>query len=221
MSNTLIAVVTCASRKEWADAARRTWAPACQRKVDVVFFVGRNVELAHTISLDCDDSYQGLPDKVREITRYATVRDYEHVLKCDDDVVIDTHGLLNSGYEKWDFVGHESSPKSSVPYGFNYWMSKRAAEIVAGAQLPTNNNDEAWVTNVLGKHDIHLHHDSRYRLHVEQYQDCKDRRRPLRKSTKQRAPELKYFSWCLHNKTVSMESSIIEYERLYKKTQEA
>lgn len=221
MSNTLIAVVTCHSRREWADAARRTWAPVCQRDVDVMFFAGRNVELAHTVSLDCDDSYQGLPDKVREIMRFAYRHQYDHILKCDDDVVIDQKGLLSSGFELWDFVGHESSPKSSVPYGFNYWLSRRAIEIVAQEPLPTNNNDEAWVTHALSKHSIRLHNDPRYRLHIEQYQDWNDNRRPLRKSAKQNLPDRKYFSWCLHNKTVSLEASLVEYERLFKKTQEA
>lgn len=220
MSTTLIAVLTCRTRSEWAEIIRKTWAPLCSPKADVKYFVGRGATQDYAVHLDCDDSYQGLPGKVREIVRYALQFGYEHVLKCDDDVVLDVKKLLESGYEKYDFSGHESSPGSSVPYGFNYWLSKKAMEVLAERPLPTNNNDEAWVAHALYEKDIHLHHDPRYRLYMGPYKSWIDDRRPLRKNSNAKNVVLKQFAWCLHNKTVPLEASLAEFETLHRATQE-
>lgn len=215
----LIAVVTCAQRNAWADAIRKTWAPLFVDVADVVFFVGRDVILPGTVSLDCDDSYQGLPDKVREIVRWSLARDYDFVMKCDDDVVINPKVLLSSGFESYDFSGHQSSPGSSVPYGFNYWLSKRALSILSTKDLPFNNNDEAWVAHALRKEGIDLHHDPRYKLHMV-YSTWKDNRRALRKRHTDNDPRLNYISWCLHNKAAPLSDALEEFDRLHKRTQE-
>lgn len=221
MSTTLIAVVTCKGRSKWADIIRKTWAPLCSSRADVLFFTGSGANLPLTVELDCDDSYQGLPDKVREIVRYSLQHGYEYVLKCDDDVVINPNAVLSSGYDKYDFSGHESTVGSSVPYGFNYWMSKRSMQVVARQELPNNNNDEAWVAHALLAEGIALHHDPRYRLHMGPYQAPVDSRRPLRKSEKYKPASVRYFSWCLHNKTAPFSASQAEFETLHRLTQEA
>ena len=52
--------------------------------------------------------------------------------------------------------------------GFLYGMSKRAMQLVAEEPLPSNNNDEAWVTAVLGRAGIKLQHDPRYVMYTGQ-----------------------------------------------------
>lgn len=204
MARVLIAIVNCRSRQNWADAIRETWlSRMLANGADVKFFVGRGeISVKDAVELDCDDSYQGLPDKVREIVRWALAHDYDYVLKCDDDVVLLPEGLLASGFEAFDFVGHEHAKGAVVPYGFNYWLSRKSMEIVANEELPPgSNNDEAWVTHCLRRKGIRLHHDIRYCLH-EGYGTVSfdTSRRPLRKNPK--AVPIKpvvrgTFSWCI------------------------
>lgn len=222
----LIAVVTCRTRRDWADLARSTWAKAPQ-DVDVRFFVGRGepIEtLNDEIYLECDDSYQGLPDKVREIVRWAIAHDYDYVLKCDDDVVLNIPKLLRSSFTGFDFTGHECAPKNQTPYGFNYWLSNKAMNIVANDVLPSDNNDEAWVSRAMSRNGIVLNHDDGYYLNYgRNLKSHVDIRRGLRKTA---APTVKrgdpYFAWCMHNKTVPKEVVFKEYIRIYEReTQDA
>ena len=87
----LLAIVSCHSREDFSDAVRSTWLPLVPQGLDVRFFRGRGATrepLADEIFLDCDDSYEGLPNKVQEIVRCAHSHEYDFVLKCDDDVVV-------------------------------------------------------------------------------------------------------------------------------------
>ena len=126
-SKTLIAVVSCHTRENWANAIRETWKPLVQG-ADVLFFRGRgnSAESDDVIQLDCDDSYAGLPEKVRAIMQWAHNRGYEHVLKCDDDVVLNPIELLSSGYEKHRYSGKLNRRGiPTVPFGFNYWLNRQ------------------------------------------------------------------------------------------------
>ena len=177
----LLAVVNCHSREEFSSAVRSTWLPLVPEGLDVRFFRGRGAmrePLADEIFLDCDDSYEGLPNKVQEIVRWAHTHGYDFVLKCDDDVVIKPKELLASGFERSDFTGcQEAACKSGeirTPYGFCYWLSRRAMELILATPLPgqpgsthahKHNNDEAWVSTILYKNNIFLQHDARYFLH--------------------------------------------------------
>lgn len=229
MARILIAVVNCRGRQNWAQAVRDSWLPMMLAEgVDVEFFVGRgDTPVEGVVELDCDDSYQGLPDKVREIFRWALAKGYDYVLKCDDDVVLLPKRLLASGFDQHDFVGHEHAKGSPVPYGFNYWVSRRAMEIVVNEPLPAgSNNDEAWVTHTLRRETIYLHHDGRYCLHeghgtVSFNLD----RRPLRKNTKAKTgKELTpgTFSWCMYINwngfhATPDEIAIAEFHRIFEK----
>ncbi len=205
----LIAIVNCRSRQStYADAVRKTWLPLVPKdKADAFFFVGRGEGSvpSDTIVLDCDDSYQGLPDKIRAIAKWAYDKEeYAHMLKCDDDVVLKTDALLSSGYDRTDYTGRINRPTTAhtpytIPMGFNYWLSRRCMSIVKDAELPLNSNDdEGWVAGVLYKEGIRLVNDERYRLsHGVQVT------RPLiRQGRALRRPDLivdrnSVFSWCV------------------------
>ena len=168
MSKVLIAVVNARHRMEWASAIRTTWASLVPPdRADVKFFVGRGEisAIADTVELECGDLYKDLPEKVKSIIHWSLKHDYDYMLKVDDDVVINPLALMSSGFDTADFTGHESSPNNQTPYGFCYWLSRKAMEIMKEQPLPPNNNDEAWVANTLLKNGIALCHDGRYRLH--------------------------------------------------------
>lgn len=167
---TLIAVINCHIRPAYADALRETWIPRIPEGLDYKFFLGPSTRepKEDEVFLDCDDSYGGLPSKVREIARWALSHDYDFMAKCDDDVVLMPDRLLASNYDKYDFVGNINRifPKVTVPWGFFYTLSKRSMEIMAISELPKNNNDEAWVSDHLYVHGINLHKDHRHQLYT-------------------------------------------------------
>lgn len=206
---TLIAIMNCHSRDAWADAIRQTWLPRVpEGAVDVKFFRGRGATrdpLSDEVFLDCDDSYDGLPDKVQAMIRWAYEHGYDFFLKCDDDVVIDLVKLLASGYEEYAYSGRGNRPMRPermyvVPYGFCYWLSRDCMKIVIGGKLPVgSNDDEKWVASLLHFQNIHLVSKEHYRLHYE----VKDRSdyplyRPLcaKKIVLVDPPQL--FAWCIH-----------------------
>lgn len=226
----LIAVVNARTRPEWANAVRRSWLPQVPAdKADVRFFVGRGGKPvpADTVELDCDDSYQGLPEKVRAIFRWAYEREYGNVLKCDDDVILRPNALLDSGYDRFDYVGRENRKPTdlvpfTVPMGFNYWLSNKAMSHVVGAELPKDSNDdELWVARNLHEHSIHLRGDDRYRLHVGQLVNRPIRvNRPLRVGAQANPPVFGTFSWCIFlegnsGNKIPLTTKIAEFDKVF------
>lgn len=194
---TLIAVVTANKREHWRAAIRNTWLPQVPKeKADVVFFMGRgSVSKAQDeVVLDCEDSYRGLPEKIRAIARWALEKDYDFFLKCDDDVVLRPTALLACGYDNHDFCGKlNRHPGPQHPYavtvGFNYWLSKRSMSIIAQSELPIplidstpDNDDEKWVASKLYEKGIRLHDDRRYEIYMGEIEERPLSRlhRPLR-----------------------------------------
>jgi len=162
----LIAVVTCAPHVLHRNVIRETWMPLV-KGADVKFFFGHTATQGDEVQVDCDDSYEGLPSKVRSIVRWSLDNGYDYMFKCDDDVVLKPEKVLHS--TSADFIGHKNDSRQyPIPFGFLYGMSKRAMQLVAEEPLPSNNNDEAWVTAVLGRAGIKLQHDPRYVMYTGQ-----------------------------------------------------
>lgn len=237
-NKTLIAVVNARHRQStWSEAIRETWLPLVPKdRADVRFFVGRGEgELPEdTIALNCDDSYHGLPEKVREIIRWAYASGYEYVLKCDDDVVLNPKALLDSGYDHHKYSGRFNRPANhldpyEVPMGFNYWLSRECMEILKDSELPKDYDDEKWVAeNLYRRGNIRLTRDPRYKLQTQQTVDLAARmlrppsRRPGRIS--QIPPsgyvEPEYFSWCVFldvgiAPTVPIDTKIKQFKQLF------
>lgn len=152
---TLIAVATCLARTHQADAQRMTWANGAE---DVRFFVGGAPGYAprrkDEVVLTVDDSYRGLPAKVRAIMRWALERGYEAVMKVDDDTYVVLSRLLQAGLERFDYAGNFRMHNGNYPHdyasGFAYRLSRRAAEAIAQAELTEDTFEDRWVGNVLG-----------------------------------------------------------------------
>ncbi len=182
---TLLALISCHSRPAYADAQRETWIPRITAGLDYKFFLGPSERTPREdeVFLQCDDSYQGLPNKVQEVVRWSQAHEYDHILKCDDDVVLLPDQFMNSGFQNYDFVGHKNHDGGSIviPWGFCYTLSRKAMSFVATAPLPPNNNDEAWIAYLLATHGILLHEDRRYYLYRGKSEDfITPKKRPLR-----------------------------------------
>lgn len=187
----LFAVVNSRNRQEsWANIVRSTWLPQVDKtKADALFFVGRGDKTvpADTIELDCDDSYAGLPEKIRAIARWAKEHDYAYVMKVDDDVILKPNAVLSSGYDQFAYCGRANRKPNNedpfwVPMGFAYWMRKDVLDFIVNAPLPVNNDDERWVAQHLYAHGVELQNDSRYHLYTGGLLDLPPRpNRPLRR----------------------------------------
>jgi hypothetical protein len=232
----LLSLVNCHSREEHLNVVRETWLPLVSDEADVKVFRGRGANRepqSDEVFLDCGDGYQDLPDKVRSIVKWAYDHGYDYVLKCDDDVVLKPKELLCSGFEKFDFTGClEPGCKSGeikTPWGFCYWLSRRAMELVKDYPLPgqtgsthsyKHNNDEAWVSTILYKNGIHLNNDQRYYLHRSYVSSAvRPLRAPKRERPKQTQPAPGTFAWCmyidhgLHN--LSAETICDEFKKVF------
>lgn len=225
----LLAVVNCHSRLAYQQCIRDTWMPLVQG-ADVRFFLGPSTREPQTdeVFVECDDSYQGLPSKIKAIAQWALEHGYSQMLKCDDDVVMVPHKVLSSGFQNHEFSGHRNDIRAySVPYGFCYWLGKRAMQLVADAELPRDNNDEVWVTHALSKENIVLHHDSRYQIHTGKREDFVQKVRSLR-SPRRDAPfvdptlevfaKVMYIPW-MGYKNLPDEQNIAEMKRVFKEMQ--
>lgn len=227
----LIAIVNARHREAWRDAIRRTWFYQVPKEhADVFFFMGRGEPRQFAedeIELDCSDKYEHLPEKVREMCKWALQRDYHHMLKCDDDVVLKPKQMLSSGYEQYDFSGKGNRPPQPyvVSYGFNYWMSRKSLEIVTSSSLPLDgsNDDEKWVANNLWNHGIALHNVDRYRLHThwEDFSAHVTFRRSLRvpRQMQEEARNPEVFSRCIHidDPTVPEKRKLTEFFNVYQR----
>ena len=155
-----------------------------------------------SVQLNCDDSYQGLPEKIRAICRWAFDHGYDYVLKCDDDVVLSPEILL-SGYERHEYSGRANRPgRVIVPYGFNYWMNRKCLQYLYNAPLPSSgNDDEKWVAETLHKHGITITGTTGYQLYLGSLIDRSKENygyRPLNAKRRDQLLEPGIFSWAIY-----------------------
>ena len=183
----LIAIISCKSHAGYRSAIRETWLPKVPKdKADAFFFMGREAESTtpdEIVLNGCGDDYWSLPSKVQSIIKWALEQGYTNLVKIDNDVSLKVDQFLNSGFQNHDFSGHTNNDNATVkiPWGFMYTLSSKSMEIVANAQLPPHQNDEAWVSDNLAQHGILLHHESRYVLHYGKRSDfIIPHKRPLR-----------------------------------------
>jgi hypothetical protein len=228
----LLAIVNCHTRQAYQQEIRDTWLPLVPEGIDVKFFRGNGAErepLSDEVWLNCPDDYNSLPLKVKAIVQWALDNEYDHLVKCDDDVVLLPEPFLNSEFTEHDFVGNTFYDENSVavPLGFLYTLSQEAMKLIMDAPLPRNNNDEHWVANILAQNGISLHVDRRYFLHEGKREDFVDpKKRTLRIPPRivaqhLRAPEEGTFAWCIHipwqgHRSTSDEVNIAEFKRVFK-----
>jgi Galactosyltransferase len=167
----LIAIMTCHANRAKAEAQRATWVKDVREQnsdTDVVFFLGQP-PISSSFALQdevflyrVDDTYYGIPEKVRRICKWATEQRYDYVAKCDDDVYIApirfAHLPLGQSY-----IGRFRGPHGNYPAhfasGFFYWLDAAAARIVSTTPDNSDWMDERFVANSLALHRIYGYND--------------------------------------------------------------
>lgn len=160
------------------DAIRGTWGKDAKAAgIEVFFFMGEDPTQQSTrrswrygpgeIVLDCDDSYEALPYKTRRIAQWAGGKMFTNLFLCDVDTFVWPRKLLNTGFESFDYLGQFLvGEPGGAPFrysdehgvydefrgwasgGFGYFLSKRAASIVAGT-TPNVWAEDAFVGQAL------------------------------------------------------------------------
>lgn len=163
--NTLIAVAGCWHRGDRTQSQRDTWARDC----GAWFFVGRKptdgwIAPSQTFELDVDDSYAGLPEKVRGICRWGLENGFDSLCKLDDDVLLlpeRLDGVLGDA----DYVGRFRAGYDGFPpysSGFTYMLSRKAMQIVADAELTNDWAEDRWVGTILSEAGVTTRDEKRF-----------------------------------------------------------
>jgi hypothetical protein len=120
------------------------------------------------IVLPVADNYLSLPFKTKEGHRWARKRGYDYIFQCFTDTYIDTERLLNSGFEKGDYVGNKGVKGCRgcdfVHGGPGYWLSPRATDLILAADIGSEQLEDQWVALVMARRRVPIVDDSRYSM---------------------------------------------------------
>lgn len=150
----------------------KDWISNYQEWADFKFFVGAGKLSSHmpsldrdTLSLNVDDSYAGLPEKVSAIYRYAYQAGYDFVLRADDDVYVWLDRIFEDFDNTIDYKGFVCHTKDG-PYccGACQWLSRRAIKVIIDSPLPADAFEDRWVGRVLQAAGITPKHSDRMRV---------------------------------------------------------
>jgi len=163
----LVAVITC-DRDRKLNKAQRDTCFAHTAGMDVRFFLGGGViESDDEVILDCPDDYKGLPEKVRKMCAWAVSHGYDYIFKCDSDVYVQMDRLSQAVPVGHDYCGRLRGPSGvyTAPYasGFAYWLSNRAATVLASSTTEDIAEDRAC-GNILMQAGINCLPDYRYAI---------------------------------------------------------
>lgn len=136
-----------------ADYSRKTWIKdALAHDIDVRFFYGRYDDPPGTaliprtdeVFLNCDDSYDGLVDKVTAMAAWAYENGYDYFMKVDIDSYVHIENLL-SALEKdwggWDYIGRG--------WGLGYILTRRVMKVVADTKQRLSWAEDSHVLRTL------------------------------------------------------------------------
>lgn len=191
----LIGVMSCIRDAENGchDALRRTWVTRMVSGLDYKIFVGQGsiVTKPDEVQLDVNDDYGHLPEKSQAIRAWSLLHGYDFVFKVDRDTYLSPKRFLESGFERYDYVGHfpgypqegyvpplDHDPCAYVdargvhPYasgGCGYVTSARANAAIAEAPLDWkrldnrgNPAEDLWIPNILFPLGMRGYHNPRY-----------------------------------------------------------
>jgi hypothetical protein len=144
-------------------AVRDTWAKdlAAFPNVTLKYFYGLpeggypRQPLEDEVFLTVPDDYAHLPHKVIEIARYAVAEGYDYLFKGDDDTYVWIDRLIHELLTyKFDYAGWDNCGMASG--GVGYWLSNRAARLVAEDNNPDCWNEDGWTGKVMAKNGVPL-----------------------------------------------------------------
>ncbi len=155
----LIGITSCRKHKERRDACRATWMSKPVDGIRPVFFVGGGVPLPDepdTITLDCPDTYEALPAKIRAFFDHALQHEsFDWLFKCDDDTYVAQNRLHDLTVGNHELAGNAEflDTKGYASGGAGYLLSRRMVAILAGDRsLPGVGCEDIIMTKAALRH---------------------------------------------------------------------
>jgi len=178
----IIAVKSCLQHKDRGDhnLIRSTWGQDARAAgIPVKFFVGQQEQNSarvvnfesDEIRVACDDDYNSLPKKTREICKWFQGKMVNFIFLCDTDTFVNVKKLLASPFTSYDYFGHFNGKTSGTfryeavnregekemhqrayPWasgGFGYFLSRAALNEVVFS-YPSSWAEDLWVGQVMG-----------------------------------------------------------------------
>lgn len=155
----LVAIINCHPLRIRQEVIRETWLSSIVAAgFDYKFFLGRapigSQPGADEVFLNVDDSYRGLPEKIKAVCAWALAHGYEFMFRCDDDVYVQGERLRNSNFAHLgDYIGRKRGPSGNwpAPYcsGFSYWLSAKAMHVLANAAITSDVAEDRHAGNTL------------------------------------------------------------------------
>jgi len=181
----LLAVTTCHTFRDRADAVRETWGTEVE-DADVRYFLGRG-QAKHDdeVILDCEDGYHFLSAKTQLIRRWALEHGYTHLTKVDDDCYLRPERLYAGNFTSLDYVGRLRGCSGNYPgpycSGFTYGLSRKAMELLAPLEWQPNEDfsEDRWTGNKLLSLGISPHHESQFVVQSSKNNAISGREAPL------------------------------------------
>lgn len=162
----LIGALSAQAYHDRRERCRGTWMADLRRHpgLDAVFLLGSQVEAPQRngdeLHLPCPDAYATLPQRTREFCKWALDHaDFDYLFKCDDDTYIAVDRLAAVDLEGRDYVGRDLGGWASG--GAGYFLSRRAAGIVAEELTAETGYEDRCVADVLRPHGITVVDDPR------------------------------------------------------------
>jgi hypothetical protein len=159
LARILIGVTSCRKHQERRDACRATWMTAPVEGIRPVFFVGGGTPLPgepDTIVLDCPDTYEALPAKVRAFFAHALKHEsFDWVFKCDDDTYVVQQRLRELTAGSHELAGNADflNTKGYASGGAGYLLSRRMTTVVAeDSSLPNTGCEDIIITKAALSH---------------------------------------------------------------------
>ena len=143
-------------------AVRATWASA--GGFERVFLLGgasSTYVSGDVLHCSVPDDYPSLPQKTRCFCQWALHHyDFDYLFKCDDDTYVHVERLIRWRLRS-DYIGHDLGGFASG--GAGYYLSRRAAELVANQLTMTEGPEDVLVGEVMASAGVRL--EATDRLH--------------------------------------------------------
>lgn len=162
----LVGILHTPRLAERAERCRRTWLVHAPRQgLDYVFLVGGASQFRRegdVLYLPCPDDYASLPQKTRCFCQWALSHaDFDYLFKCDDDTYVDLARLASYPARRaFHYAGGQYAGYASG--GGGYFLSRRAAAVVAEHLDAAWGNEDELVGQCLKAHGIELVADSAF-----------------------------------------------------------
>ena len=147
---TLVAVMACGADccRQAQQLSRETWVRDVSKLGDFKFFLGRGVWnlLPDEEMLDVPDDKWHIIYKTVGILKWMLERDYDMILKIDNDTFLNIPELAQQNYEGLDYIGapvgtlpdlYSNTTAYSFIQGSAQWLSRKAARFVVDEVIPT------------------------------------------------------------------------------------